>query len=52
MDLALNNQYAIKPNQQTNQPTSLLNTQHYKAHTKGKLEQSREKSCVIPNILV
>ena len=27
---------------------SLLNTQHYKVHTKGKVEQSREKSSAPP----
>ena len=28
--------------------TSLLNTQHYKVCMKGKVEQSRERSCVLP----
>ena len=28
--------------------TSLLNTQWYKAHVKGKVEQSREKSTALP----
>ena len=32
--------------------TSLLNTQHYKLHDKGKLEQSREKSSALPFTLV
>ena len=32
--------------------TSLLNTQHYKVMIKGKVEQSREKSSALPNILV
>ena len=28
--------------------TSLLNTQQYKVHTKGKVEQSRERSSTLP----
>ena len=28
--------------------TSLLNTQQYKVHIKGKLEQSRERSSALP----
>ena len=28
--------------------TSLLTTQHYKVLIKGKLEQSRERSCALP----
>ena len=28
--------------------TSLLNTQHYKVHIKGKVEQSREWSSALP----
>ena len=28
--------------------TSLLNTQHYKVHIKGKVEQTREKSSALP----
>ena len=32
--------------------TSLLNTQHYKVCIKGKVEQSRERSCTLPYILV
>ena len=28
--------------------TILLNTQHYKVRIKGKVEQSREKSCALP----
>ena len=28
--------------------TSLLNTQQYKVHIKGKVEQSRERSSVLP----
>ena len=28
--------------------TSLLNTQQYKVRIKGKVEQSREKSCALP----
>ena len=28
--------------------TSLFNTQHYKVHFKGKVEQSREKSSALP----
>ena len=32
--------------------TSLLNTQQYKACIKGKVKQSREKSCTFPNNLV
>ena len=28
--------------------TSLLNTQHYKVRIKGKVEQSRERSCALP----
>ena len=31
---------------------SLLNTQHYKARIKGKVEQSRERSCALPYNLV
>ena len=27
---------------------SLLNTQHYKIHIEGKVEQSREKSSALP----
>ena len=27
---------------------ALLNTQHYKVRIKGKVEQSRERSCVFP----
>ena len=27
---------------------TLLNTQHYKVRTKGKVEQSRETSCALP----
>ena len=27
---------------------SLLNTQHYKVRIKGKVEQSRERSCALP----
>ena len=32
--------------------TSLLNTQQYKVRIKGKVEQSRERSSTLPNILV
>ena len=32
--------------------TSLLNTQHYKGHIKDKVEQSRERSSNLANILV
>ena len=32
--------------------TSLLNTQHYKVRIKGKVEQSRERSSVLPYNLV
>ena len=32
--------------------TFLLNTQHYKAHIKVKVEQSREKSSPLPYTLV
>ena len=32
--------------------TSLLNTQHYKARIKGKVEQSRERSSPLPYTLV
>ena len=32
--------------------TSLLNTQQYKIHIKGKVERSREKSSVFPYTLV
>ena len=28
--------------------TSLLNTQHYKVRFKGKVEQSKERSCALP----
>ena len=31
---------------------SLLNTQHYKVRLKGKVEQSRERSCALPYTLV
>ena len=31
---------------------SLFNTQHYKVRIKGKVKQSREKSCALPNTLV
>ena len=31
---------------------SLLNTQHYKVQIKGKVEQSRERSCALPYTLV
>ena len=31
---------------------SLLNTQHYKARIKGKVEQSLERSSTLPNTLV
>ena len=27
---------------------SLLNTQQYKVHIEGKVEQSRERSCALP----
>ena len=27
---------------------SLLNTQHYKVRIKGKVEQSKERSCALP----
>ncbi len=27
---------------------ALLNTQHYKVRIKGKVEQSRERSCTLP----
>ena len=30
---------------------SLLNTQHYKVQIRGKVEQSRERSCTFPNNL-
>ena len=29
----------------------VFNTQHYKVHIKGKVEQSRERSCALPYIL-
>ena len=32
--------------------TSLLNTQQYKVRIKGKVEQSKERSCALPYILV
>ena len=32
--------------------TLLLNTQQYKVRIKGKVEQSRERSCVLPNTSV
>ena len=32
--------------------TSLLNTQQYKVHIKGKAEQSRERSSTLPKTLV
>ena len=32
--------------------TSLLNTQQYKVHIKGKVEQSRERSSALPYTLV
>ena len=31
---------------------SLLNTQQYKIHTKGRVEQSRKRSSTLPNTLV
>ena len=31
---------------------SLLNIQHYKVRIKGKVEQSRERSCALPYTLV
>ena len=31
---------------------TLLNTQHYKIRIKGKVEQSRERSCALPYTLV
>ena len=31
---------------------ALLNTQHYKVRSKGKMEQSREKSNALPNTSV
>ena len=31
---------------------ALLNTQHYKVRIKGKVEQSKERSCVLPYTLV
>ena len=31
---------------------TLVNTQHYKVHIKGKVEQSREWSSALPYILV
>ena len=30
--------------------TSLLNTQHYKVHIRGKVDQSRERSSALPYI--
>ena len=32
--------------------TSLLNTQHYKVRIEGKVEQSRERSSILPYTLV
>ena len=32
--------------------TSLLNTHQYKVRIKGKVEQSRERSCALPYTLV
>ena len=32
--------------------TSLLNTQQYKEGIKGKVEQSRERNCALPNTSV
>ena len=32
--------------------TSLINTQQYKVRIKGKVEQSRERSCALPYTLV
>ena len=32
--------------------TALLNTQHYKVHIKGKVEQAREWSSTLPNTSV
>ena len=32
--------------------TFLLNTQQYKVHIKGKVEQSRERSSILPNTVV
>ena len=31
---------------------SLLNTQHYKVHFKGKVEQSRKRNSILPHTLV
>ena len=31
---------------------NLLNTQHYKVRIKGKVEQSRERSCALPCSIV
>ena len=32
--------------------SSLLNTQHYKVHIKGKVKQSRERSSALPYTLM
>ena len=32
--------------------TSLINTQHYNLRIKGKVEQSKERSCTLPNTFV
>ena len=32
--------------------SSLFNTQHYKARIKGKVEQYKERSCVLPYTLM
>ena len=42
----------LKKKKKTVLDTSLLNTQYYKVHTKGKVEQSRERSNALPYISV
>ena len=43
---------AIPKTQKMVLDVSLLNTQHYKVHIKGKVEQSWEKSSTLPYNLV
>ena len=43
---------AIPKTQKMVLDASLLNTQHYKVHIKGKVEQSREKRSTLPYTLV
>ena len=44
--------HVILKNQKMVLDASLLNTQHYKVWIKGKIEQSRKRSCTLPYTLV